>query len=578
MRRPPHSLTVDKPEGVPDNSNSSRMSTAARQPSPANRWSRFTGLFPDEFADDSYWIRETGVIEMPAFEGVRRVILRGEIRPWPQTDASAGQPPRLVVRLDGRPLTTLAPTAAGPFEFAFDLPPPAPGGLVRIELMLEGVGWTNALAWLGRKTAGWPLPSFLAGPLQRARLQHKNRQLRIRRIDTEVGETLYDFSNRHSPYNHAFARRHLELGLNVVGFHTADLGIGESARCMVKAADAAGLPVAVVPLKLHCLNPAGDTTLGARLQSENPHLVNVIHVDAPQSRDIDHHHGPLFRERKYNIAYWAWELPEFPDAWLDYAQYYDEIWCPSDFTRQAVAAKLPQSVHTMPHAIAVNRPAGSVAALRAKFGLPENRFLFLFAYDLHSYSERKNPRAVLAAYRRAFPAGANVGVVIKVQNRATRPDDWAELQAATAELPGAVLLGDTLTRTELTELQAACDCFVSLHRAEGFGLAVAECMALGKPAISTDWSATAEFVDASNGCPVKSRLITLERNIGPYSKGQTWADPDVEHAAWWMQKLAADPALAAELGARARTTIEERFAPAVIGQRYRKRLEAIASW
>ncbi|HLP10039.1 MAG TPA: hypothetical protein VK178_17895, partial [Opitutaceae bacterium] len=47
----------------------------------------------------------------------------------------------------------------------------------------------------------------------------------------------------------------------------------------------------------------------------------------------------------------AWELPEFPDAWLEYAQYYDEIWCPSDFVREAIAAKLPHAVHTMPHAI-----------------------------------------------------------------------------------------------------------------------------------------------------------------------------------------------------------------------------------
>ena len=141
-----------------------------------------------------------------------------------------------------------------------------------------------------------------------------------------------------------------------------------------------------------------------------------------------------------------------------------------------------------------------------------------------------------------------------------------------------MLIAETLPRAEIYALQAACDCFVSLHRSEGFGLAIAESMYLGKPVISTDWSASAEFVSDRNGCPVRARLVTLERNIGPYAKGQTWADPDVEHAAWWMQRLVAEPELRAQLGAKARATIEERFAPAVIGQRYRRRLEAIAGW
>src|SRR3954463_11057233 len=88
------------------------------------------------------------------------------------------------------------------------------------------------------------------------------------------------------------------------------------------------------------------------------------------------------------------------------------------------------------------------------------------------------------------------------------------------------LIGGTLKREEIYALEAACDCFVSLHRSEGFGLAVAECMYLGKPVISTNWSATAEFVDETNGCPVRAPLVTLAENHGPYAKGSTWANPD----------------------------------------------------
>jgi glycosyltransferase involved in cell wall biosynthesis len=119
---------------------------------------------------------------------------------------------------------------------------------------------------------------------------------------------------------------------------------------------------------------------------------------------------------------------------------------------------------------------------------------------------------------------------------------------------------------------------MSLHRSEGFGLAVAESMFLGKPVIATDWSATTEFLNETNGCPVRARLVTLEQNHGPYAKGQIWANPDIDHAAEWMRKLATDSALCARLGVAARSTIEEKFAPPSIGTRYRRRLEAIACW
>jgi len=101
-------------------------------------------------------------------------------------------------------------------------------------------------------------------------------------------------------------------------------------------------------------------------------------------------------------------------------------------------------------------------------------------------------------------------------------------------------------------------------------------MYLGKPVITTDWSATSEFVKPDNGYPVRYSLITLTENSGPYSKGSIWADPDVAHAGEQMRRVVTNRAEAQRLGAAARKTIEERFAPAVIGARYRRRLAAIA--
>lgn len=530
------------------------------------RQPRFTGLFHDEIAPDSFWIRESGRLRLPPLDGIARLSVTGELLPADPADPTACGHPGLRLALDGRVLAEGAALPAGPFRFDLALPAAPAGDGRTLTLTLTGVAGGNLRAWLGRITG-------LAG-LQPWRKQACNRRLRIRRIEAD-GEALFDFSNRAAPWNTAFARRFLRLGLNVTGWFRADLGLGESARCMARAAEAAHLPLALVDLKLPCKNPLSDDTFAARLQPDHPHPVNVIHIDPPGLRDLDHHHGPGFRRGKYNIGYWAWELPEFPDAWIDCADYCDEVWAPSRFAAEAIAQKVPVPVLTMPHAIAFARPDGDY---RPKFGLPRDQYLFLFLYDLNSYSERKNPAAVLEAFRRSGLAGHGAALVIKVHNVPGNPADFERLRADAAALPGTVLITQTLTRREVYELEAACDCFVSLHRSEGFGLAVAECMYLGKPVIATDWSGTAEFLHAGNGCPVRCTPVTLDRNHGPYAKGQTWAEPDLAHAAEWMRRLQRDRALGQQLGTAARASIERDFSPGIVGLRYRRRLEAIAGW
>jgi glycosyltransferase involved in cell wall biosynthesis len=551
------------------------MSSSPRTPPASGAFSRrftaYAGLFFDTFENNSAWIRESATVRLPPLTGVRQLVVRGLVVPHPDARGLESGAPGIELAVNGRTATSLSAPTPGAWEMRVDVPA---AETVTLAFTLSRVRLTNLLAWLGRVTG--------LGAWQRFRLQNKNRQLRVTTIATESGEVIFDFSRRDAPYASEYARRHTHLGFNIAGFLTADLGVGESARCMVRAADAAGIPTALVGLKLNCKNRLGDTTYAARLQDDNPYDVNVVHVDPPASRDLDHHHGKGFRAGKYNIAYFAWELPEYPDAWVPSFDYYDEIWCPSDFTAAAIALKSPLPVLTMPHAIAFAPPAGTAAEGRAQFGLPADRFLFLTLFDLNSYAARKNPGAAIEAFRRAARDSAalakGAALVLKVQNVAGNEADFAALKASVADLPDTVLLTETLSRADVYALEAACDAFVSLHRSEGFGLAVAESMFLGKPVIATDWSATAEFVNVHNGCPVRAPLVTLDRNHGPYAKGSIWADPDPEHAAAHMRRLFEDPTLAARLGAAARETIRARFAPAVIGARYRRRLESIATF
>ena len=534
---------------------------------------RHARFFLDETNSDTVWLRDRAALELPPGFPTRNFFLNGFLLPPDPDQPAAAGPLGLRLCVNGVQTATVFPLPEDHFNFGIDAPVVLPDQATRIDVELLGVRRTNFLAWLGRVIDSWPLPRRWRDAVGAYRRQALNRRLRISQAVADE-EVIFEFKDQPAlvPKLRRLGR---PGGVNVIGWFRSALGLGESARCMAKACDAVGLPAALVELKLNCLTVANDDTFAARLQESNPYPVNIFHLDPPVGRDLDHHHGPAFRAGHYNIAYWAWELPEFPDAWVYQHQFFDEVWCPSEFTRAAIAAKLPKPVLAMPHAIDFPVPRGDV---RARFSLPPRTFLFLFAYDLNSTQERKNPRAVIAAFRQAFPAGGPVGLVIKTHNPGRTPEALTELQAELAELPGAWLINETLSRTALYELQQACDCFVSLHRAEGFGLNVAEAMFLGKPVITTDWSGTAEFVNASNGCPVNYHLVTLERSYGPYARGQRWAEADVEHAAHWMRRLVEDDALRARLGAQAAADIRRDYSPTAIGRRYLRRLEAFTLW
>jgi len=232
-------------------------------------------------------------------------------------------------------------------------------------------------------------------------------------------------------------------------------------------------------------------------------------------------------------------------------------------------------VFKVPHAVKVTPSEG---ASRDRFGLPGDRQLVLVMYDLNSFQDRKNPQAAIAAYRIAAARSPALGLVVKTHNGAANPEALAEVRACLADLSGVTFLDETLSRQETWDLENCCDILLSLHRAEGFGFGPAEMMALGKPVVATGWSANMDFMDAGNSMPVRYELKPLAQAVGPYDAGPLWADADVEHAAWCLEQLATDPALAARLGARARETIRQSFDPLVVGRKVRDRLATIARW
>jgi len=533
-----------------------------------------SGLRKDDIHYHSYSFRNKFTVVFAPGTIEKNVFLNGFIMPptknRPETEGDLG----LRLTINGVQSESFFPLEGTNYNCGIDRPMVVMDEPVELTVELLGTEKEDFRAWLGRITQNWPLPGKWRLHLEAHRPQLKNRRLRVGQILCDE-VTVFDFAEKQPLRINRKEKADYPMGLNVVGWFKAELGIGESARCMAKATAAAEIPHAFVDMKLPCLNRMGDNTYTAQLQSTNPYRANVFHIDPPVSGDIDHHHGDTFRQDRHNIAYWAWELPEFPDQWVEACQYYDEIWCPSAFVRDAIAAKVPLPVQVMPHAIDFPVPVGDQ---KPKFDLPPDRCTFLFLYDLNSYQERKNPHAVIEAYRRAFPDEAGVQLVIKTQNPERNPEAYQKLKNVLNGLTHTTLIDRTLSREDVHRLEAACDVFVSLHRSEGFGLAVAEAMFVGKPVISTDWSATSEFVNNGNGFPIPYDLIELSETHGPYEKGQVWANPRLDDAVTAMQTVAALPDRGKSKGEQGARDIRTHFSPQVVGEGYAKRLAAMDLW
>jgi glycosyltransferase involved in cell wall biosynthesis len=249
----------------------------------------------------------------------------------------------------------------------------------------------------------------------------------------------------------------------------------------------------------------------------------------------------LFDDR-YNIGWWPWELPVWPKAWHDAYYLVDEIWAATTYTADAYRKSAPMPVRNIPLAVSLkSNDADTTHSLgREHFGLPKDTYLFYFAFDFNSTLERKNPWACLRAFQLAFPSTqTKVGLVIKVMHTSPNDTNWCRLQAEIMSDPRIILINKSLRRSELLALYGACDCYVSLHRAEGFGRGAAEAMLLGQDIIVSDYSGTRDFAKGPKVHPVKGIRIRIKRGDYPGATGREfWFDANVADAAQKMASVA----------------------------------------
>ena len=371
------------------------------------------------------------------------------------------------------------------------------------------------------------------------------------------------------------------MHIRFYGHLRAGFGLAGGARATARCLEAAGCQLSYTDLALASHAPVQALPAERSSAPAAASQVDLVHTNpnilASNPELLERH--PL--KAPLRIGYWAWELEQFPTGWERFFQGYHEIWCPSSFTAQALAQRSPIPVIALPHLpdwthLKARATARQEARTTRREAQRQRPFTFLTLFDFWSTPERKNPEAVLRAFQQAFPrqdrSGPAVQLLVKASSAEQFPEQAAALKRLSQGDPRIRWIEALLPQAELDALYAQADALVSLHRAEGFGLTLAEAMAMGIPVIATGYSGNLDFMPPGSAELIPWTPCRIQRTSGDYRAGAVWADPDLEAAAAAMRRLATDPVAAAQLGLRGQATAQERLSPDRLSAVVRQRL------
>lgn len=362
------------------------------------------------------------------------------------------------------------------------------------------------------------------------------------------------------------------FGVNLYGYAHGELGIGEDVRMLALAFQAVDIPFCIVNIEPAQGVSQKDTSASGWVVAEPRYNINIFCITGIEMCRHLCIIGTKFLHNHYNIGLWPWELPEWPEPWHHAWSLVDELWGISKYT-SAAYAKAPVPVHPVPLPVEI----AEVAELgRDHWNLPESAYLFVFSFDMNSKLARKNPTGLIRAFQKAS-AGKGVdeaGLVLKISHLKRHKPEWKTLEKLINHDPRIHLINAELRRPEVLALYQACDCYVSLHRSEGFGRGLAEAQLLGLRLIATGYSGNMEFCAEPPTLCVDYSLCDLRPGEYFYGDGQYWADPDIDHAAHLIQQCLKQR----DLAEYRKSTINyetRRFTPAYCGEHFKHRLQTV---
>jgi glycosyltransferase involved in cell wall biosynthesis len=297
----------------------------------------------------------------------------------------------------------------------------------------------------------------------------------------------------------------------------------------------------------------------------------IVHLNPDGWSNVlnDEQRAIISRARKV-VGAWVWETQSIPANWYPAFDSVDAIWAPSRYCADNYRKSAKAPVQVIPYFIAPRRPSTdtvSLLGMRSDLGIAPDQRVILYCFDGASYVVRKNPAGLIAGFEMAGLARDGWVLVLKTKNLFDSPAQGQKLQQLASLTAGVILVDRSFDAPMMDLLMNLADIYASTHRSEGFGMTIAEAMALGKIAVATDYGGSRDFLDDSCGYPVPYTLETLTEDHGHYRRGTTWADVDTAALADALRKAAATVASGdVSLGQAGRDRVRQRYSALAIGQ------------
>jgi len=352
----------------------------------------------------------------------------------------------------------------------------------------------------------------------------------------------------------------LNKGVNLIGYFSSEIGLGQAVRNLGTAADAAAISCSFIDSPLP--QRSSDIEYRTKYSLTQKHHANIVVCGI----DAAGHFYKKCQPGRVNYLYPFWELSEIPLQLKKELLQYEGFFAPSQFIADALQRTFNQDIPIIRQPVRSNFK-------HVKKASNDSILKIIAFFDFDSYIARKNPYAVLEAFLLAFPKTVD-SVLLTVKVRGDNDRGGRALLAKYADSDKRIIVIDkTLTRASMDQLIASSDVYISMHRSEGFGFGPAEALAMGKVVVSTDYSGTKDFISHDNGFPVAYELVEVKKNEYLFPQHQRWANPSIEDAAKHLQEIHTNYEMAQLRGLKGLAFMQQHYSPQAVSKSLRDVLQ-----
>lgn len=264
-------------------------------------------------------------------------------------------------------------------------------------------------------------------------------------------------------------------------------------------------------------------------------LVTCVNPDLTALAFLGQHPRSLFKKGISHVGFWSWELENFPQIFKPAVSLVDEIWTVSEFAARSISLAFPL-VKVSSIKLPVPFPKNSSKEGSSTDLKNDNKFRVLISLDAQSGVERKNPLDAAKAYLQAFRPDDGAELVIKVSNSKAHEPALIEMANLVEKRTDVKIMNKNIPKSQYETLIRSSGVFLSLHRAEGFGLNLIDAMSRGSVVVGTGYSGNMDYMNDMNSIPISYELTSISEYANIKIESQ-WATPNVLEASEQMRDL-----------------------------------------